>query len=197
MSGTATHGKSFLGLTTRGFTAATGYLATGFLALTLLVGPANLLLRRRNPVSSYFRRDVGTWAAIFSVVHVLYGLQVHARLAKFVTYFAASDGAPLTNSFGIANWAGLAALVIVAGLLALSSDAALRRLRARKWKRLQRLNYALFALVVVHAIFYGAFVRSSSPYTSLLLVSASAVLAGQAIGILLYRGISGGRRRPG
>ena len=38
---------------------ATGYVATGLLALTLLVGPANLLLRRRNPISSYLRRDAG------------------------------------------------------------------------------------------------------------------------------------------
>jgi hypothetical protein len=33
-------------------TIATGYLATALLALTLLVGPANLLLRRRNPLSN-------------------------------------------------------------------------------------------------------------------------------------------------
>jgi sulfoxide reductase heme-binding subunit YedZ len=182
-----TSGRSFLGLSTRGFTAATGYLATGFLALTLLIGPANLLLRRRNPVSGYLRRDVGIWAAILSAVHVLYGLQVHARLARFFTYFAASDGTPLKNAFGIANWTGLAALVIAAGLLALSSDAALRRLGARSWKRLQRLNYALFALVVVHAIFYGAFLRASSPYTTLLLLGLGTVVAGQSIGVLLYR----------
>ena len=179
--------KSFLGVSTRGFTAATGYLATGFLALTLLLGPANLVLRRRNPVSSYLRRDVGVWAAIFSAVHVLYGLQVHARLAKFATYFAASDGTPLTNAFGIANWTGLAALVVVVSLLALSSDVVLGRLGARSWKRLQRFNYALFALVLVHAIFYGVFLRASSPYTALLLVGTAAVLVGQAIGILLYR----------
>ena len=42
------------------FTTATGYVALGLLALTLLIGPANLLLRRRNPVSSYLRRD-GLW----------------------------------------------------------------------------------------------------------------------------------------
>jgi sulfoxide reductase heme-binding subunit YedZ len=179
--------RSFLGVSTRGFTAATGYLATGFLALTLLLGPANLVLRRRNPVSSYLRRDVGVWAAIFSAVHVLYGLQVHARLAKFATYFAASDGTPLTNAFGIANWTGLAALVVVVSLLALSSDVVLGRLGARSWKRLQRFNYALFALVLVHAIFYGVFLRASSPYTALLLVGTAAVLVGQAIGILLYR----------
>lgn len=179
--------KSFLGVSTRGFTAATGYLATGFLALTLLLGPANLVLRRRNPVSSYLRRDVGVWAAIFSGVHVLYGLQVHATLAKFATYFAASDGTPLTNAFGLANWSGLAALVVVAGLLALSSDAVLGRLGAKSWKRLQRFNYALFALVLVHAIFYGVLLRASSPYTTLLFVGTAAVVVGQAIGIALYR----------
>ncbi len=171
----------------RRFTVGTGYLALAFLALTLLIGPANLVRRRRNPVSGYLRRDVGAWTAILSVVHVIYGLQVHRKLSDFFHYFVASDGTPLTNSFGLGNWTGLAALVIVAVLLALSSDAALRRLKAKNWKRLQRLNYALFALVIVHAFFYGALLRTSSPYTLLLLLSVIAVVVGQAAGVLLYR----------
>jgi sulfoxide reductase heme-binding subunit YedZ len=182
-----TRRDSFLGLSIRGLTVATGYVATGLLALTLLVGPANLLFRRRNPVSSYLRRDVGTWTAIFSVAHVVFGLQVHHRLSDFLNYFVAPDGRPLANSFGLGNWTGLAALLIVAALLALSSDAALRKLKAKNWKRLQRLNYALFALVVVHAFFYGAAVRSDSPYTLLLLFTVIAILAGQALGVWLYR----------
>jgi DMSO/TMAO reductase YedYZ heme-binding membrane subunit len=127
------------------------------------------------------------WTAIFSVIHVFFGLQVHRKLSDFVHYFVASNGDPLTNSFGLGNWTGLAALVIVAGLLALSSDAALRKLKAKKWKRLQRLNYALFALVVAHAFFYGAPWRTNSPYTLLLLVGVVAVVIGQAVGIVLYR----------
>src|SRR5919197_5181120 len=79
-----TANDSFLRLDTRRFTVATAYVATGLLVLTLLIGPANLLLRRRNPVSSYLRRDVGTWTALFSVIHVFYGLQVHRRLADFL-----------------------------------------------------------------------------------------------------------------
>jgi DMSO/TMAO reductase YedYZ heme-binding membrane subunit len=93
----------------------------------------------------------------------------------------------LTNSFGLGNWTGLAALVIVAGLLALSNDAALRKLKAKRWKRLQRLNYALFALVIAHAFFYGALVRTDSPYTMLLLLSVVAAFVGQVVGYGLYR----------
>jgi sulfoxide reductase heme-binding subunit YedZ len=172
----------------RRFSVATGYVALALLAFTLLIGPANLLLRRRIPVSSYLRRDAGTWTAVFSVVHVIYGLQLHGsgRLADFLDFFVA-DGSPLTNSFGWANWTGLAALAIVAGLLALSSDAALRRLKARNWKRVQRVNYALFALVVAHAFFYGAVLRTESPYTLLLLLSVLTVSVAQAVGVGLYR----------
>jgi sulfoxide reductase heme-binding subunit YedZ len=170
-------------------TTATGYVATGLLALTLVIGPANLLLRRRNPVSSYLRRDVGAWTAIFSVVHVILGLQVHGggELSGLLGYFLAPDGGPLLNSFGLGNWTGLAATVIVVGLLAISSDLALRKLKADRWKWLQRLNYALFALVFAHAFFYGAMLRVTSPFTLLLGLSVLAVFVGQAVGFWLWR----------
>jgi sulfoxide reductase heme-binding subunit YedZ len=172
----------------RRFTVGTGYVALALLALTLLIGPANLLLRRRNPVSSYLRRDVGAWTAVFSGVHVIASLWVHGtgQIRDFLNFFVA-HGSPLRNSFGLGNWTGLAALLIVAGLLALSSDAALRKLKAKNWKRLQRLNYVLFALVLVHAFFYGALLRETSPYTILLGLSVIAVVVGQAVGIGLFR----------
>jgi methionine sulfoxide reductase heme-binding subunit len=170
-------------------TVATGYVATGLLALTLLIGPANLLLRKRNPVSSYLRRDAGMWTAIFSVVHVICGSLLHSggQLAGFLSYFVAPDGRPRLNSFGLANWTGLAATAIVVGLLTLSSDVALRRLKAGPWKSLQRLNYALFALVIAHAFYYGALLRRESPFTHLLLLSVIAVFVGQAVGVWLWR----------
>lgn len=172
----------------RRLTTGTGYIALALLALTLLIGPANLLLRRRNPVSSYLRRDVGAWTAAFSGVHVIVSLTVHGsgQIRDFLDFFVA-DGSPLRNSFGLGNWTGLAALVIVAGLLALSSDAALRKLKAKNWKRLQRLNYILFALLIVHAFFYGALLRETSPYTILLGLSVIAVVVGQGVGVWLFR----------
>src|SRR5262249_11117812 len=94
-------------------TTGTGYIALGLLAFTLLIGPANLVLRRRNPVSSYLRRDAGAWTAVVSVVHVVVGLQLHgpptpATLGERVLrYFFAADGTVLANAFGLANWTGL------------------------------------------------------------------------------------------
>src|SRR5262245_11048644 len=170
----------------------TGYLGLGLLAVTLLLGPANLLLRRRNPVSTYLRRDVGIWTAIFSIGHVILAILIHVSHGSGVVmsvlhFFLAEDGRPLLNSFGLGNWTGLAALIIVVGLLVTSSDAALRRLKARPWKWVQRLTYMLFALVVLHAFFYGALLRMTSPFTLLLVLSVIAVCVGQAMGVWLWR----------
>jgi sulfoxide reductase heme-binding subunit YedZ len=169
-------------------TVASGYVGVGLLALTLLIGPANLLLRRRNPVSSYLRRDLGTWTAVFSVVHVIVGFRVRGgdSIFSFLDYFFA-DGRVLTDSFGLGNWTGLAALVIVVGLLAISTNRSVRELKAARWKNLQRLNYTLFVLVILHAVFYGALRRPASPFTLLLIFIVIAVLGGQAIGIYLWR----------
>src|SRR5581483_34597 len=162
-------------------TTATGYIATGLLGLSLLIGPANLLLRRRNPISSYLRRDIGWWTAIFSVIHVIFGLTLHsgAQISLMLNYFFA-NGSRLATSFTLGNWTGLAATVIVIGLLALSTDSTLRKLKAKTWKDLQRLNYTLFALVILHAFFYGALLRVTSPFTLLLLFIVIAVFVGQA-----------------
>lgn len=84
---------------------ATGYVALGLIAFTLLIGPANLLLRRRAPVSNYLSRDVGTWAAVFSLVHLIVAWAAHASgsgvIAAFLHFFVAPDGSLLTNSFGL------------------------------------------------------------------------------------------------
>jgi sulfoxide reductase heme-binding subunit YedZ len=182
-------GESSFSRFSQQFTFATGYVALIFLGLTLLIGPANLLLRRRNPISSYLRRDVGIWTAGFSVIHVFFGLQAHSdgEFSLMLRYFFAPNGGLLTNSFGLANWTGLAATVIAVGLLTISSNFALRKLKAGPWKWLQRMNYALFALVILHAFFYGALLRTTSPYTLLLELTVIAVLVAQILGVWLWR----------
>lgn len=174
----------------RQLTFATGYVAVTLLAFTLLIGPANLLLRKRNPVSSNLRRDAGMWVVLASVAHVVFGLQVHGggRIADFMDYFVTPDATLRLNSFGLANWTGLGALIIALVLLAISNDVALRKLKAKPWKRLQRFNYGLFVLVLAHAFFYGALLRATSPFSILLIVTVIAVIVGQSFGIWLWRG---------
>ena len=122
------------------------------------------------------------------MIHVVYGVEVHTSITNPLPRFVrTADGTPVTNSFGLANWTGLAAAVIVVGLLAISSDLALRKLKARTWKNLQRLNYGLVGLVLLHALFYGALLRVESPFTLILIIGAAAVFAGQTLGIWLWR----------
>jgi sulfoxide reductase heme-binding subunit YedZ len=173
----------------RRLSTVTGYLALGLIGVTLLIGPANLVLRRRTPVSSYLRRDIGILAAVASAVHVVFGLLVKHGDGTILSYFLHPTDRTriLTTSFGLANWTGLAALLIAIGLAAISSDAALRKLKAKRWKRIQRLNYLLFTLVVAHALLYGALWRETSPYTVTLGLIVLAVVMGQAIGVRLTR----------
>ena len=178
------------GFSLRQLASPTGDVALVLLAATLLVGPANLVLRKRNPVNSYLRRDLGAWTAIWSAVHVILGFQGHSG-GTF-----GPDGKPLVTSFGLGNWTGLAATVLVMLLLTISTDRALRELKATRWKDLQRLNYTLFALVVAHAVFYGALRRTASPFTLVLIATVIVVLIGQTTGIWLWRRRQGELRRP-
>jgi DMSO/TMAO reductase YedYZ heme-binding membrane subunit len=74
-----------------------------------------------------------------------------------VGYFLlrASPGAPLLprhDLFGLVSYLGLAAALLVAMLLAISSDAALARLGAAQWKTLQRLSYLALTVTVLHGL---------------------------------------------
>ncbi|RKZ54899.1 MAG: hypothetical protein DRQ44_18470, partial [Gammaproteobacteria bacterium] len=53
------------------FSMATAYTGLILLAATLLIGPLNLIKGKNNPVSSYLRRDIGIWAAVVSIIHVI------------------------------------------------------------------------------------------------------------------------------
>lgn len=141
-----------------GLSMATAYTGLLLLAISLLLGPWNVLRSRPNPVSTDLRRDVGIWAGILSLAHVVFGLQVHMR-GRMWTYFVFGSeerfgGLPRCDLFGLANYTGLAATLVLAGLLALSNDRSLRRLGAQRWKALQRWNYAAFALVALHGAAY-------------------------------------------
>ena len=137
---------------------ATAYSSLVLLALSLMIGPWNKMRDHPNPVSSYLRRDIGIWAGLLGIAHVVFGLQVHLG-GKFWLYFlpppdAAYNFPMRIDAFGLTNYAGLGATLILLLLLALSSNAALRGLGASRWKSLQRWNYVGAVLVVAHGTVY-------------------------------------------
>jgi methionine sulfoxide reductase heme-binding subunit len=174
-----------------------GWVAGMLLAVTLLLGPVNVLAGRPNPVSFDLRRDVGLWAAVLGVAHSAIGLLVHFRGRPWEYFVWPADrgtGIPLRyDLFGAAAWSGLATTLLIVVLGAASNDLALRWLGTARWKRLQRTNYVLFALVALHGFAFQALENRSLGLV--LVLGALVVVTGgvQSWGFLARRHA---RRRP-
>lgn len=173
------------------FSLASAYAGMFLLATTLTIGPWNKLHSRANPVSSYLRRDIGIWAGILGIVHVIVGLQVHMD-GKFWLYFLPPPDAtyhfPLRiDLFGLTNYAGLAAGLILFMLLTLSNNASLRALGAIRWKRLQRWNYAVAALVVAHGVVYQLLEKRALGLVLLFGVAVTLAFGFQVAGFVAAR----------
>jgi sulfoxide reductase heme-binding subunit YedZ len=139
-------------------TDASAYSALAFLSVALLIGPALVLRGRRPPRHVEWRRDIGIWAGILSLFHVLAGANVHFA-GDWVRYFLtrAEEGARVpirVDAFGIANHLGLFATIVVVLLLVISNNAAMRKMGGVRWKAAQRATYALFILTGAHGVLY-------------------------------------------
>jgi sulfoxide reductase heme-binding subunit YedZ len=182
---------------------ATAYAGLALLALTLMIGPTRTLRGRTGSLSSDLRRDIGIWTALIGLAHVAAGLLVHLGGRPWLYFLkpvGELDGAirslgPLRlDGFGLANHAGLAATLILATLLALSNDLSMRRLGARRWKSLHRLNYALFALVVIHGVLYQSLESRAVAVVAIFALVAMAVVTFQAAGFRATRARAAKRR---
>jgi sulfoxide reductase heme-binding subunit YedZ len=165
---------------------ATAYPALALLATTLLVGPWNVLRRTANPVSSDLRRDLGIWAGILGVVHAAVGQFVHLRGRPWL-YYVYGPGehrhGMRHDLFGLANYSGALGVLLLATLFATSNELSLKRFGARKWKQLQRWNYAVFALVAVHSIAFQMVEKQKQPWVITVSICIAAALIVQIAGV--------------
>jgi sulfoxide reductase heme-binding subunit YedZ len=168
---------------------ATGYASVALIAWALMIGPWRVRRGRPAPASTDLRRDVGFWGAIFGLAHVVTGLQVHMG-GKFWKYFLYPEGdhpIPLRyDLFGVANWTGLAATLVLLMLLSISNDASLRALGTQRWKSWQRWTYWVAALTVVHAIGYQISASQQRRWIALFAVITVIVLGVQLDGRRRY-----------
>ena len=135
---------------------ATAYVGLTLLAVTLVIGPLVRMFSRSHPVSTDLRRDLGFWSAIVSFAHVVFGLQVHLRGRMWLLFIRDDLDFPFIrfDKFGFANYTGLIAALVLIMLLATSNDRALNVLGKKKWKKIQRWNYGLFTIVLLHGVLY-------------------------------------------
>ncbi len=162
----------------------TAYAGLILLGASLTIGPLNVIRGRGSPPSSNLRRDIGIFAGIFALVHMALGLQVHLG-GDMLSYFLRrhGDGVSLRlDAFGIANHLGLAATLVLLLLLMLSNNLSLRWLKARRWKALQRSNYAVALLVLIHGALYQVLERRRWSFVLLFLAVAAVVAAVQFTG---------------
>lgn len=171
---------------------ATAYPALILLVATLAIGPLNVLLRGRNPVSVDLRRDIGIWAAILAVAHTAIGQNVHLRGRPWLYYvYQPSEhrSFPIRHDvFGMSNYSGAFCTLVLLLLLATSNDWSLRRLGTVQWKKLQRWNYAAFALLAIHALGYEEGIEHQKmPWLAATVAALGVALVLQLCGFALRR----------
>lgn len=171
---------------------ATAYPALALLTATLLIGPWKVLCGRPNPVSHDLRRDVGIWAGVLGVVHAAVGQCVHLRGRPWLYYVYGPTehhhAIPVRHDlFGLANYTGAVAALLLIALLATSSDTCLRTLGTPRWKQLQRWNYAVFALTAAHAMGYLAIEKQKASFVAVVIVCLVIALLLQAAGWITRR----------
>ena len=170
---------------------ATAYPAMALLSATLLVGPWNLVKKRKSPISSDLRRDMGIWAGILGILHSAIGQCVHLRGRPWLYYVYGPKehhSFPLRHDlFGLANYTGAVSALVLIALLATSNDFSLRAFGAPRWKQLQRWNYAVFALAAVHSFAYQGVEKQRLPFVATAAICVAITLALQVAGIARRR----------
>lgn len=163
---------------------ATAYTAAILLAATLTLGAWKVLRGARNlPVSSDLRRDLGIWCAVFSFIHVIFGLNVH--LKSWTQYFWNDSGGWRQDAFGFANYLGAWALFIVFVLAAISNDFSLRFFKSSRWKSIQRWNYVFVFFVAAHGFLYQYVEKRLLPFSYIFGAIALWILIFQLAGFLI------------
>jgi len=168
-------------------TYTSGYLSICLLAVSLILGPINLMLKLKNPISTNIRRDIGIFGGLLGLIHSVVGLFMHFTGRPWLYFVEEVEKgfAIRKGNFGLANYTGLLGAFILILLLVISNDYFLRKLKAAKWKNLQRFTYLMFVLVIAHSIFYRLNADKVDLIIYLYLPMFLTILAFQLIGIWL------------
>lgn len=171
------------------------WLCLALFAGALTIGPLHALRTGRLLTNHLLRRDLGIWCALTGLAHLGIAFAISMTPAYMQAYIDVAGAWPAPGvRRQLYSWAVIGSLVIAAVflvLLALSSNAALRRVGPTWWKRLQRLSYLAFALTVLHSVAFQVIESRSAWLVALLVLLTGAVLATQLAGWSRLRGARG------
>ncbi len=159
---------------------ATAYTCLLYMGAALAVGP--LIVRRTGtaPLNIYLRRDIGIWSALTGLVHFFVGVDQSMSPAYLGRYVETTEGlvSPELGRqlFAWGSIAGLVVALLVLLLLGLSNDRMLRRLGAKRWKRLQRSAYWAFAFTIAHGLAFQILEYRHGTLIGVLLAVAAVVV---------------------
>lgn len=171
----------------------TAYAAFFFLAAATALGPLNVIRRRVNPVHSALRRDTGIIAGMTALVHTVLGLQVHmgGNLSRY--FVPPSTASPRSTVFIASNYLGLFSALVLAVLVAISNNAAIRAFGLAAWKRVQRTAYFAVAAAVVHGLLYQLLEKRAWILVGGVVVVAALIAGLQVKGAITRRNIESHR----
>ena len=151
-----------------------GEIAGNLLIVILFLSPLSALLRMRLLlVLMGFRRELGILMGCFALVHGLGHFISPGLLWEMKKTFFVS---------GVFSWergmvTGVMGLLLIFPLLMTSNNVALRFLGGKLWKRLHRLVYPAFFLIVWHRFFMGVPHQSWAPlFEAILLLGVYSLL---------------------
>jgi len=168
-------------------TQATGYISIIILSISLIIGSVNLLLKHKNPISTYLRRDISIIGGTLAVIHSITGLFVHLRGKTWLYFLNKTDhGYSIRlDNFGLANYTGLISAIILLILLITSNDYFFKKLNQSYWKNIQRLSYLMFILALIHCFYYRIVKENLNLIYCIYIPLFITVLIFQMIGVYL------------
>ncbi|WP_409177381.1 ferric reductase-like transmembrane domain-containing protein [Brevibacillus fortis] len=173
-----------------------GYLSFILIGCTLLIGPLQSWLPASwMAVSLSIRRDIGIWAGLTGLLHVILVLVLFENEPRLMIiddnrsekadgwlglfFFCSSDPtmwpSPNWTLTGVANYLGLLAFFILLALWLTSSARAEKWLGGSSWKRLHLANPWLFVIVLFHGLIYIQSIKGEPHTFSDMLVFAAMI----------------------
>jgi sulfoxide reductase heme-binding subunit YedZ len=170
------------------FSVGTGYVGLLLIFATLVIGPLNMLKVRKNPVNLNLRRDIGIWAGITSLAHVVFAAVLQISWGdSLLGFFLNANGSIKLDLFGVSDYFGLIGALVVLLLLVISNNYFLKKLKGKSWKNLQRFNYLLFVVAVAHTLTQQ--INSERGLVLILgaIILTAGVVVAQLVGFSIYR----------